>query len=240
MGKNLNQQRRGKGSPVWKSPSHRYLTAVSLGRQDEKKGVVVDLVRDALRSAPLAIIRFENGERVVLPAANGMYVGQVVEAGSSAALKPGNIVPLSAVPEGGKVYCIELRPGDGGKLVRGAGGFATVVSKDEKYVNVKLPSGKLKRIPARSRAVFGQIAAAGIRDKPILKAGKKYHIMRAKHRYWPNVAASSMNAVEHPFGGGRVHRHAGKPHTSSRNAPPGRKVGYIAARRTGRRKGKKR
>lgn len=236
MGKNLNQQRRGKGSSVWRSPSHRYLKAISFGRYEEKEGVVVDLVRDALRSAPLAIVRFVNGEEVVIPAADGMYVGQIIKAGENAPLTAGNIVPVSAVPEGGKIYCVEMVPGDGGKLVRTAGSYATVVSKEGKYVVIKLPSGKIKRVPAHSRAVIGSIAGAGIKEKPIIKAGKMFHIMRAKHRYWPRVAATSMNAVEHPFGGGRKHRHAGKPQTVSRNAPPGKKSGYIAASRTGRKK----
>lgn len=236
MGKRLNQQRRGKGAPTWRSPSHRYLKAISLGRVAEKRGVVVDLRRDAIRSAPLAIVRFEDGEEIVLPAANGMYVGQIIEAGEKAEIRDGNIIVLGNAPEGTKVFCVELQPGDGGKLVRSAGGFATVVSKEDGYVVLKLPSGKLKKVPFNSRAIVGQVAGSGIKEKPILKAGKKYWIMRAKHKYWPRVAASSMNAVEHPFGGGRVHRHVGKPQTSPRNAPPGRKVGYIAARRTGRKK----
>jgi len=198
----------------------------------------MDLRRDALRTAPLAIVRFETGEEVVIPAAEGMYVGQIIEAGEEAPVKPGNIVPLGKVPEGTKVYCIELQPGDGGKLARSAGNFCTVVSKEDGYVVVKLPSGKLKRIPAKARGIVGQAAGSGIKEKPILKAGKKFWIMKAKHKYWPRVAASSMNAVDHPFGGGRVHRHVGKPQTSPRNAPPGRKVGYIAARRTGRKKRK--
>ena len=239
MGKRLNQQRRGKGAPTWKSPSHRYLPAISLGRIENKRGVVVELRRDALRTAPLAIVKFENGEELVIPAAHGMYVGQIIEAGEDVPVRGGNIVTLANVPEGGRVYCVELQPGDGGKLVRSAGSFATVVAREGEYVVLKLPSGKLKKVPAKARAIVGQAAGSGIKEKPILKAGKKFWIMRARHRYWPRVAAASMNAVEHPFGGGRVHRHIGKPQTSPRNAPPGRKVGYIAARRVGRKKGKR-
>lgn len=199
--------------------------------------MVVDLMRDASRSAPLALVQTEE-DMFVLPAAMGLSVGQVLETGDTAPATPGNIVPLKHVAEGDRVFCVELVPGDGGKLVRGAGSSAIVMSKDENQVRIKLPSGSIKLLSPNCRAIVGAVSGTGIREKPILKAGKKFHIMKAKHTYWPRVSASSMNAVEHPFGGGRKHRHAGKPQTSSRNAPPGRKVGYIAASRTGRKRRK--
>lgn len=234
MGKPLNQQRRGKGSPTFRSPRHKYAPKISYSNIDEQ-GVVIELFRDPQRSAPLALLRYETGAAIV-PAANGISVGQIVETGETAKIKKGNIVSLSRVPEGEKVFCIEIRPGDGGKLVRGAGASALVMSRSEKSVKLKMPSGKLKEFSPKCRAIIGVASGAGIRDKPIMKAGKNFHIMKSKHTYWPRVSASSMNAVEHPFGGGRKHRHAGMPQTSSRNAPPGRKVGSIAARRMGRKR----
>ncbi len=235
MGKRLNQQRRGRGGSLWESPGFRYLGRLSLGSLTPGKGVIVELKRDATHTAPLARIVFDNGEEILIPAFNGAYVGQVIYRGTGE-VKPGNILPLDAIPEGTKVYMIELRPGDGGKLVRTAGGFAFILAREGGKVKIKLPSGATKLLDPRCRAVVGEIAGGGLKEKPILKAGKKWHIMHAKHRYWPRVSAASMNAVEHPFGGGRKHRHTGKPETTSRNAPPGRKVGYIAARRTGRKK----
>jgi large subunit ribosomal protein L2 len=236
MGKPLIQQRRGKGALTWRSPKHKYSPRSSF-KGFSGRGVVVDLIRDASRTAPLAVVRTED-DAYVIPAVQGLRVGQVVESGDEAAAVPGNVVPLKNVAEGARVFCIELVPGDGGKLVRGAGSSAIVMSKDENFVRVKLPSGKIKRVSPRCRAVVGVVSGTGIREKPVLKAGKKFYMMKAKHTYWPRVSASSMNAVEHPFGGGRKHRHAGKPQTSSRNAPPGRKVGYIAASRTGRKRRK--
>ncbi len=236
MGKPLIQQRRGKGAPTWRSPRHRYSPRSSF-KGFSGRGVLVELIRDASRTAPLAVVQTEE-DVFVVPAATGVSVGQVVEAGEEAPAIPGNVVPLKNVPEGERVFCIELVPGDGGKLVRGAGGSAIVMGKDENRIRVKLPSGKIKLLHPECRAIVGTVAGTGIREKPILKAGKMFHIMKAKHRYWPRVSASSMNAFEHPFGGGRKHRHAGKPQTSPRNAPPGRKVGYIAARRTGRKRRK--
>ena len=107
----------------------------------------------------------------------------------------GNIVPLSNIREGEKVFCIELRPGDGGKLVRGAGGYATLMSKSENSVRLKMPSGKLKNFSPRCKAIIGVAAGGGIRDKPIMKAGKQFHIMKSKHTYWPRVSASAMNGI---------------------------------------------
>ena len=234
MGKSLTQQKRGKGSPTWRSPKHKYAPSSGFSGQ-EGKAVVVDIFRDSQRSAPLAIVRSEKGVFVV-PAADGLGVGQIIEIGSKTEPAGGDIVPLESLSEGDKVFCIERVPGDGGKLVRGAGGSATLMAKGRKTVRIKLPSGAIKDLPKTCKAVVGTAAGLGIREKPVLKAGKKFHMMKAKHTYWPRVAASSMNACEHPFGGGRKHRHAGKPQTSSRNAPPGRKVGYIAARRTGRKR----
>jgi large subunit ribosomal protein L2 len=234
MGKALNQQRRGKGSPTWRSPKHKFSPASGF-RGLPGRGVVVDLMRDPSRSAPLAVIKHEGGELIV-PAAHGLSVGQIIERGEEAAAVPGNVVPLRNVPEGGRVFCIELVPGDGGKLVRSAGSSAVVMSKEGGKVRVKLPSGSVKMLSPECNAVVGVVSGAGIREKPILKAGKNFHIKKSRHAYWPRVSASSMNAVEHPFGGGRKHRHAGKPQTASRNAPPGRKVGYIAAKRTGRKR----
>ena len=234
MGKVLNQQRRGKGSMTWRSPRHKYAPKVSF-KDITGKAVVIDLFREAQRSAPQALIEFEEGAAII-PAVQGLFVGQIIDGSESAEVKRGNIVELKDIPDGERVFCIELVPGDGGKIVRGAGATAVVMSKSADYVRVKLPSGKTKDLPMKCRAILGAAAGSGIADKPILKAGKMFHMMKAKHTYWPRVASASMNAAEHPFGGGRKHRHGGICQTASRGAPPGRKVGYIAASRTGRKR----
>ncbi|MBR9681674.1 MAG: 50S ribosomal protein L2 [Candidatus Altiarchaeota archaeon] len=234
MGKRLNQQRRGKGSLTWKSPSHKYLEAISMGKSESKGGVVMDLRRDSIRNAPLALIEFTNGETLWIPAATGLVIGQKVFAGKEAPLKIGNFVTLDRVPEGKKVFCIERRPGDGGKLIRAAGNFATVMAQEGGKIKVKLNSGAITFMNPKCRAILGTVAGTGVKDVPILKAGKQHHINKSKHKYWPRVSAVGMNAYEHPFGGGRKARHASAKQTVSRHAPPGRKAGYIAARRTGR------
>nr|KAF6270874.1 ribosomal protein L8 [Myotis myotis] len=119
-------------------------------------------------------------------------------------------------------------------------GIVKVISHnpETKKTRVKLPSGSKKVISSANRAVVGVVAGGGRIDKPILKAGRAYHKYKAKRNCWPRVRGVAMNPVEHPFGGGN-HQHIGKPSTIRRDAPAGRKVGLIAARRTGRLRGTK-
>ncbi|GAB1299529.1 60S ribosomal protein L8 [Apodemus speciosus] len=155
-------------------------------------------------------------------------------------LNIGNVLPVGTMPEGTIVCCLEEKPGDRGKLARASGNYATVISHnpETKKTRVKLPSGSKKVISSANRAVVGVVAGGGRIDKPILKAGRAYHKYKAKRNCWPRVRGVAMNPVEHPFGGGN-HQHIGKPSTIRRDAPAGRKVGLIAARRTGRLRGTK-
>ncbi|XP_041618435.1 60S ribosomal protein L8-like, partial [Vulpes lagopus] len=157
-----------------------------------------------------------------------------------AQLNIGNVLPVGTMPEGTIVCCLEEKPGDRGKLARASGNYATVISHnpETKKTRVKLPSGSKKVISSANRAVVGVVAGGGRIDKPILKAGRAYHKYKAKRNCWPRVRGVAMNPVEHPFGGGN-HQHIGKPSTIRRDAPAGRKVGLIAARRTGRLRGTK-
>ncbi|KAK4792558.1 hypothetical protein SAY86_022993 [Trapa natans] len=102
--------------------------------------------------------------------------------------------------------------------------------------NIKLPSGSKKIVPSGCRAMIGQVAGGGRTEKPLLKAGNAYHKFRVKRNCWPKVRGVAMNPVEHPHGGGN-HQHIGHASTVRRDAPPGQKVGLIAARRTGRLRG---
>lgn len=124
-------------------------------------------------------------------------------------------------------------PGDGGKLVRAGGSYATVVSHDAKKTVIQLPSGQFKTLDSSCRATVGVSAGGGRKDKPFVKAGKKFFAFRARGKQYPIVRGVAMNPVAHPHGGGS-HQHIGKPSTVKRGAPPGRKVGSIAADRSGR------
>ena len=197
------------------------------------------------RGAPLARVVFRDPYRYKLRkelfvATEGMYTGQFVYCGRKAALSVGNCLPLASMPEGTIVCAVEEKPGDRGKLAKASGNYATVVAhnRDTRKTRVKLPSGSKKTLSSTCRALVGVVAGGGRIDKPLLKAGRAYHKYKVKRNCWPKVRGVAMNPVEHPHGGGN-HQHIGKPSTVKRNTPAGRKVGLIAARRTGRLRGGK-
>ena len=155
----------------------------------------------------------------------------------SANLSVGNIMPVKQMPEGTVVSNVEGKYGDRGQFARASGTYVTVIGHTEDgKTRVRLPSGQRKTVPSICRGMIGIVAGGGRTDKPILKAGIAYHKARAKKKNWPHVRGVAMNPVEHPHGGGN-HQHIGKPSTVKRSAPAGRKVGLIAASRTGRIRG---
>ena len=243
MGKNLIIQRRGRGTSTYRAPSHRYYGEIKYRPYDDNErntvvyGTVQDLIACPGHFAPLAKIKYETGEEVLISAPLNLRVGDVVASGASAPVQTGNVLPLKNIPEGTAIYNLECRPGDGGKLVRTAGVFARVIGKvgEGEGILVTLPSKKQKTFQGECCATVGVIAGDGRTEKPFLKAGNAKKLMRSRGRVWPITKGQSMIAASHPHGGGR-HKHAGKPTTVSRNAPPGRKVGMIAARQTGRAK----
>jgi large subunit ribosomal protein L2 len=238
VGKRILQRRRGKAGIQFRAPIKgkiapvRYPTA---GGASEGTAKVTAILDERGRSAPLAQVRFENDRYTYLPAVVGMSVGQEFTIGPSGQAKEGNVLPLARIPEGTRVCNIELRPGDGGKFVRASGTSAVLFSKANGKAILKLPSGKNILISDRCRATVGEVAGGGRRDKPFLRAGARHHAMRASGRVYPRMRGIAMAVVYHPFGGGR-HQHPGKSTSTSRNAPPGRKVGLIAPRKTGRKR----
>ena len=236
MGKRIISQKRGKGSPTYKSPGHRFKgDAKFLGTHKGKiAGEIIDLIKCPGHSAPLMKIKYENGLVALIPAPEGVRVSEAVESGSSN-IKTGNVTSLKNIPEGTSIYNIEGQPGDGGKFVRSSGAFARIISKTGNSVTIKLPSKREKTFNANCRACIGSIAGSGRKEKPILKAGNRMKAMRTRNKLYPIVSPNSMSAISHPYGNTRSLRKS-KSKPVSRNAPPGRKVGAVAARRTGRRK----
>ncbi|MFQ5837038.1 MAG: 50S ribosomal protein L2, partial [Candidatus Bathyarchaeia archaeon] len=129
---------------------------------------------------------------------------------------------------------IELSPGDGGKLARSSGSYATVVTHTPDGTIIKLPSRKTRYVNDLCRATVGVISGAGRVDKPFLKAGAKFHLMKAKGHMYPRTRGIAMVAAAHPYGSSK--RGGRKVTTVSRHAPPGKKVGLIAARSAGRKR----
>ncbi|MFT4921762.1 MAG: large subunit ribosomal protein L2 [Haloarculaceae archaeon] len=236
MGRRIQGQRRGRGSPTFRAPSHRYKAELShrnVEDGDVVAGTIVGIEHDPARSAPVAAIEFEDGDQRLVLAPEGVGVGDEIQVGVSASIEPGNTMPLAEIPEGVPVCNVEANPGDGGKFARASGVNAQLLAHDRKVAVVQLPSGEMKRLDPQCRATIGVVAGGGRTEKPMVKAGNKYHKMKARGTKWPNVRGVAMNAVDHPFGGGG-RQHPGKPKSISRDAPPGRKVGDISSRRTGR------
>jgi len=169
-------------------------------------------------------------------ATEGVYEGQMIEVGEKALANIGNVIPLGEIPEGTMVCNIELSPGDGGKMARSSGSYATVVSHTSEGTIIKLPSGKNRYVNDFCLATVGVASAAGRIEKPFLRAGAKFHWMKAKGHKYPRIRGRAMVAAAHPYGSSK--RSARKVTTVSRHAPPGKKVGLIAARSPGRKRKK--
>ncbi len=237
MGRKIKVQRRGRGAPTWRAPTHKRVAPAKYPTYSKDaqliRGKIEALLHDPGRGSPLALIKLENGEKYYTVAPEGMFVGQKIEIGSTASINVGNILPMEKVTEGTAIFNIELQAGDGGKLTKSSGSYATVVSHTPQGTLVKLPSGKSTYISDLCRATIGVVSGAGRTEKPFLKAGKRVNWMAAKGRKYPISKGIAMISAYHPHGGGKG---AVRPTTVSRNSPPGQKVGIIAARQTGRRK----
>jgi len=249
MGKFIRGQRRGRGG---------VFAAHTLNRQGASKlraydyaerhgyvrGVVKAIVHDKGRGAPVAKIAFRNPyryqtevENMVVP--EGVHEGQFLYFGKKASLAIGNVLPVGELPEGTIICNVEQTVGDRGTFARASGEYVTIIghNEDTHKTKIRLPSGVKKTITSDARAMVGLVAGGGRMDKPVLKAGRAYHKFKGKRNEWPRVRGVVMNPVEHPHGGGN-HEHLGKASTVRRDAPPGQKVGLIAARRTGRIRGR--
>jgi large subunit ribosomal protein L2 len=235
MGKNIISQRRGRGTSTYRSPGHRFKAAVRHMKQTnlEIRGKVTDIFDCPGHTAPLATVKYDNGETNIIQAPEGLRVEQEVSINSDK-IEVGSCLPLRMIPEGTLIYNIENQPGDGGKFVRSGGTTARVLLKREDKVLVMLPSKKEKAFHPECRANVGVIAGGGRLEKPLVKAGANYHKMHAINKLYPHVSGTSMNAVDHPYGTSRSSK-KGRPTIARRNAPPGAKVGKIRPRRTGRR-----
>lgn len=231
MGKRIIQQRRGRGSNTYRVKKGAFKAKTGYLNNLEGEYEVVNLISSPGHSAPLAKLKNSKGDIFYNFAANLLYVGQKVNIGGK---NSGDISKIGDLKNGTQVFNIENRPGDGGKLVRSAGNSAIILNKEKGVVKIALSSKKEKKLDVNCRASVGRIAGEGRLDKPILKAGKKHFIMRTKSKLWPRTSAVSMNAIDHPFGSGRGKRVKSK--IAKRNASPGKKVGLLRPRRTGRKK----
>jgi len=243
MGKRIRVQRRGRGSPTFQAATHKRVSPVQYPPMSEKEregsiqGQVAEFLHEPGRGSPLASVKLETGETYYTVVPEGVYKGQPIQVGSKASIDVGSMLPLGNVPEGTMVCNIELSPGDGGKIARSSGSYAMVVAHTPQGTIIKLPSGKTRYLNDLCRATIGVVSGGGRVDKPFLKAGAKFHLMQAKGRVYPRTRGVAMVAAAHPYGSSK--RGGRKVTTVSRHAPPGKKVGLIAARSTGRKRKKR-
>ena len=242
MGKRIRVQRRGRGGSTYRASTHKRVAPAKYPARLTPKesfetlinGVVESLLHDSGRGAPLALLRFENGETCYTVTPEGVFEGQEISLGGKAPAEVGNILPLGKIPEGTMVCNLELRPGDGGKMAKSSGAYATVVGHTPQGTMIKLPSGRTRYINDKCRATIGVVSGGGRTEKPFLKAGEKFHLMKAKGHKYPRTRGRAMVAAVHPYGSSR--KSARKGTTVSHGAPPGQKVGLIAARGAGQKK----
>jgi len=154
--------------------------------------------------------------------------------GGKAPTEIGNVIPVGKIPEGTIICNMELRAGDGGKIARSSGAYATVSGHTPQGTMIKLPSGKTKYLADSCRATVGVVSGVGRTEKPFLKAGQMFHWMKAKGHKYPRTRGRAMIPAVHPYGSSK--RSARKCTTTSHGAPPGQKVGLIAARGAGRKR----
>lgn len=231
MGKRIIQQARGHGSSTYRVRRRAYSIKPAYP-EDDGECEIIKFITDSGHSAPMAMIRGKKGTFFNI-AVEGTHQGQKIMIGNTAEIKPGNIIPLGDLPVGTNVCNIEKRPRDGGQIVRASGLTAIIVRKDDRNVFVLLPSKQEKSFDKGVRATIGIIAGGGRTEKPFVKAGTKWHQMKARNKLYPRTSPVKMNVVDHPFGSGRG-KNMGKSGIAPRWAPPGRKVGLLRPRSSGR------
>ena len=165
--------------------------------KDNMEATVIGIEYDPNRSANIALIQYEDGEKAYILAPQGLKDGDKVISGESVDIKPGNCMPINSIPVGTLIHNIELNPKQGGKLVKAAGQSAQLMAKEGKYAHVRLPSGEMRLVLAKCRATIGVIGNSEHENVKIGKAGRKRHM-----GIRPTVRGSVMNPVDHPHGGG--------------------------------------
>ncbi len=167
---------------------------------------VASIEYDPNRSAFIALLQYEDGEKRYILQPAGLKVGDTVLAGTAADIKPGNALPLNNIPVGTVVHNVELYPGRGGQLARAAGNSAQLMAKEGVYALLRLPSGELRNVPATCMATVGQVGNTDHENVKVGKAGRK------RHMGWrPTVRGSVMNPCDHPHGGGEGRSPIGRP-----------------------------
>lgn len=173
--------------------------------KDDVSAEVATIEYDPNRNCFISLLHYKDGEKRYILAPLGIKVGDHVESGAVCEPKIGNTMPLSAIPAGLEIHNIEMRIGQGGKLVRGAGNAAKIVAKEGNWITIILPSGEMRMIRKECRATIGRVSNPDHQNVRIGKAGRKRHMGRR-----PHVRGKAMNPVAHPMGGGEGRANGGR------------------------------
>ena len=231
MGKRIISQARGHGSFSYRVRRAAFSLKPAYPLNLNGDWEVVKLETEAGHSSPIAKLKNKEGRTFYNFAMEGLYVGQKITFMGN---KAGDVTQIGKLENGTKIFNMELRPNDGGRLVRTSGNSAVIMNNDGKRVKVMMPSKEEKMFESECRVTIGELAGQGRLDKPILKAGKMFFIKKSRNKLWPRTSAVKMNIIDHPFGSGRGKRPKSK--IVKRMASPGQKVGHLRPRRTGRTK----
>ena len=166
-------------------------------KKDNMEATVIGIEYDPNRTSNIALIQYEDGEKAYILAPVGLKDGDKVVSGENVDIKPGNCLPIENIPVGTLIHNIELNPGQGGKMVKAAGGEAQLMAKEGEYAHVRLPSGEMRLVRAKCRATIGTIGNTDHGNVKLGKAGRTRHM-----GVRPTVRGSVMNPVDHPHGGG--------------------------------------
>ncbi|MDQ2908198.1 MAG: 50S ribosomal protein L2 [Candidatus Eremiobacteraeota bacterium] len=178
-------------------------------QKDTIPAKVTAIEYDPNRSARIALLAYRDGEKRYILAPVGLEIGNVIESGEGADIKTGNCLPLKNIPLGTVIHNVELRPGEGGKLVRSAGASAQLMAKEGAYAQIRMPSGEVRRVLVVCRATIGQLGNLDHENVIIGKAGRMRHMGKR-----PSVRGIAMNPVDHPHGGGEARSTSGRPPTT--------------------------
>ena len=179
---------------------------IDFKRNKEGKATVINLQYDPNRSANIALLQYEDGEKRYILAPNHLKAGHIIMTGADADILPGNCLPIANIPTGEQIHNVELYPGKGAQLVRSAGTSAQLMAKENGMAQIRLPSGEVRYVPENCKATIGQVGNTDHGNIQLGKAGRK------RHMGWrPTVRGSVMNPNDHPHGGGEGKSPVGRP-----------------------------
>jgi len=182
--------------------------------KDGVAATVQSIEYDPNRSVFIALIQYEDGEKSYILAPNGLQVGAKIMSGPTAEPELGNCLPLANIPGGLEIHNVEMNPGQGGKLIRSAGGVGRLGAKEGEYSVIILPSGEMRRVKSKCRATIGQLGNLDWINVNIGKAGRHRHMGKR-----PHTRAKAMNPIDHPLGGGEGRSNGGRHPVSKTGVP---------------------